>query len=427
MSVSAHRSPRAGYHYYLLMAIAGLIGLIKSYAFAFVLGAEDFGYYNLTVIICNYLIMLCSFGLIEGLTVKLPWYHGEGRTEAIRSYIANTFVRYLLVGVLTTIGLTLIGKFVAGTLQIKPEVLLLGGLLAIHSGLLTLMVTDALSAGHIVGFGKISVLRNASTLCFGLVGAYFFQYEGAVVGELLAIFTMIVGILYRHEYIFHSRAFYHPGVKLGFLYREGMPVLRHNLLILFQQSLDKWLVLFFLGVSALGQYSFAMIIMAGFLLVHVSVGRHVGPRMIRKTAQGVPLRESLIWLLKVIGLILAVSLPLGVVIVVGAKWLLVPSFPEYGEGASIIPVVTLASIVQVTYLFDWFLFAGNKSRQLSYITFFMTVVYIAIGVYGAGNGFELMDYALLMLLMRSLLWIATFALAARISWGNVVAVGTEQR
>ena len=88
-------------------------------------------------------------------------------------------------------------------------------------------------------------------------------------------------------------------------------------------------------------------------------------------------------------------------------------------------MVTAASVVQVTYLFDWFLFAGDKSRQLSYITLFMTVTYVALGIWGSEHGFDLMDYALLMLLMRSLLWVATFVLAARISWGRGVAVSTE--
>ena len=55
----------------------------------------------------------------------------------------------------------------------------------------------------------------------------------------------------------------------------------------------------------------------------------------------------------------------------------------------------------------------------------MTVVYVALGIWGAEHGFDLMDYALLMLLMRSLLWLATFMLAARISWGRNVAVSTE--
>jgi len=259
------------------MATAGLIGLVKSYSFAFVLGSENFGFYNLTLVICNYLIIFFSFGLIEGLTIKLPWFYGEGKTEDIHAYMGNTFIRYFLTGIVATFAITLLGYSIGGFISIPSIVLLLGGLQAIHSGLLTLLVTDALSAGNIVSFGKVSVLRSGSTLVFGLAGAWLYGYEGAVVGELVAIFILIFLILYRKKYIFHADSLYHPDIKLGFLYREGFPVLRHNLLILIQQSIDKWFILFALGIGSLGQYSFAMIIMAGFLLVHVSVGRHVGP------------------------------------------------------------------------------------------------------------------------------------------------------
>lgn len=400
------------------MATAGLIGLVKSYSFAFVLGSENFGFYNLTLVICNYLIIFFSFGLIEGLTIKLPWFYGEGKTEDIHAYMGNTFIRYFLTGTVATFAITLLGYSIGGFISIPSIVLLLGGLQAIHSGLLTLLVTDALSAGNIVSFGKVSVLRSGSTLVFGLAGAWLYGYEGAVVGELVAIFILIFLILYRKKYIFHADSLYHPDIKLGFLYREGFPVLRHNLLILIQQSIDKWFILFALGIGSLGQYSFAMIIMAGFLLVHVSVGRHVGPRIIRETAQGIPLRNSLKWLFKVIGLILALSVPLGLFIVFVSEYLLKSYITGYAEGVSIIPVVTIASIIQVTYLFDWFLFAGKKSRELSYITLFMTIVYIICGLYGINNEFNLMDYAILMLIMRAGLWLLTVTLAVRISWGK---------
>jgi O-antigen/teichoic acid export membrane protein len=394
--------------YYLFMGIAAMFSVGKGFAYAWLLEAKGFGFYNLVTTVSAYALTIFSAGLIEGLSVRLPAMYGQGQEREVAHLLPRAIARFVRTSLVAS-SLALI-CIVAFSLDFR--VALLGCLLAVSSGVLMIIVTNARSSGDLSSYGRISVTRALLGMLLGILGGSLAGFAGAIVGEIVA-FTVVAMYLWRARSNVVKATRASAQLSLSEICSEGRPLLWHNVFVLLQQGLDRWFVLGGLGVLALGQYSFAMLLMSAALVAHAAVAQHIGPRILRETALGAGLRNSLYSVLRSIGwLSLGFLLAMGVLLGF-ARSSLAAAFPTYQEGIIIAPIVLVACYFQVTYLLDWVVIAANKTKLLSNLTVSVTLALCVTGLAGIAWGFRIRDYALLMLCGRVAMWLSALIIAVR--------------
>lgn len=397
--------------YHLFMAAAAALSIAKVLALARVLGVESFGLYNLALVISNYAIFAASAGLIEGAAVVLPRLFGQDRGAQAVQLTRCVVARFLLVGAALSGTLGLLGA-----LLLDDRALVLAGVsLAVAGGVVIALSTHLRSAGDLVRYGRLSLWRTLAALLLGLLGALAAGFYGAIAGEVLGL-VILAAAVWRATGLGRTD----PGgaadrVSLAEVLREGVPLLRHQFLIQVQQSYDRWLVVWTLGAVALGQYSFAMLLMTASLMVHAIASQQFGPALIRTHAQGRPLSDCVASLDGVVLRIALAFLPAAGLAWAGA-WLAGGGpFSSYREGLDLVPIVLVGCAFQMTYLYDWVVVAAGKTAQLSHLSLAITVLMLALGSVGWLVGFGLRHYAMLMVLGRMLMWVAAFTLARRVA------------
>jgi len=295
---------------------------------AAVLGPATFGTWVLFTIALQYLAIL-SFGVPNGAGREIPYQLGAGRPE-----VADLAEDVSLAGTLATGILAGVAGFVVALVVLEPStpnLLLTAGLLAaailtqqlflLQQVLLRSRLAFNAAAFQLAVVGGVVLVAGLLLVQFGVAGM-----TGAQVASQVAALALAGRLLRRRPTLRWDTGVAKRLVAVGF------PIMLAGLAFSLLTTVDRWLVLAFVGRDAVGVYGLVGIVVNGFLVVATVVGQQFYPRIAFAHGEGRSGSE-LLAIAREQGSIAAAVLGVAIIPTLAVAWLAIPAFlPEY-EGA----------------------------------------------------------------------------------------------
>ena len=163
--------------------------------------------------------------------------------------------------------------------------------------------------------------------CF--IPAYFFQLEGYIVGQALVLLFMCF-FVYRISHITIDTAI--DWSLLIPMIKRGFPIMAAGVVYCLMVTVDRWIILAFLGIESLGQYAIAILTMGALTILPQVLAQQFYPRMAMEFGKSGSPRRLARMIVHQSGLAFVVTLPM-VVITYILLPILVPVFlPLYIHG-----------------------------------------------------------------------------------------------
>lgn len=400
------RWPSASVLYYGAMLAAGGAGLGKSVGYGLLLAPAEFGHVSLVNSFMPFALLGLGRGLLEGAALELPRLYGEKRPDAAAHVLRQCLGR---LGRDSLWALALAAALAA--LGLPWLVLALAVPMASATGLVSLALTDARSRGDMPRYGGSVLARVVLCAGLGLPAAAWFGWAGAVAGEIIGQLALLAW-LWRGLPCAVAAPDVGPD-PLPALRGRGRGMMLHQWMQLVHLNGDRWLIGAALGTAAVGQYSFAAILLLAASLVHAMVYQHIGPAALRSLAEGVAPRAVLARTHRA-ALALGGLFAVAAVAAGAAFWLAHDTWlAEYGEAWRIFPWVALAAVFQVMNQYDWIVASGPNMATLVRGDAVGLVVVFGLGLAGVRAGWPLDYFAALFCAARAGALLLTVVLAHR--------------
>jgi len=293
-----------------------------------VLGPATFGEWVIITLVLQY-SAFASLGFPNGAGREVPRRLGQGRPDLAERAEDVALSGTLLLGVLAGIA----GLAIARVLVGGPAAIEIAGLLAV-----------AIVAQQLVLLEQV-LLRSqfrftSAAVQLGVVGVVMLLVGSAVLGEGIAglalalVLGLLAALVVGHVVLLRRpRVTWDPG-EVRTIVSIGFPIMLAGLAFSLLTTLDRWLVLAFLGDVAFGIYGLVGIAISGLLVLSTVVAQQYYPRIAH--AYGADLDPQA--LLAIAGRqswIAFTVVALAAVPMVAAAWLLLPSaLPEYAAAAA---------------------------------------------------------------------------------------------
>ncbi|MGB2894896.1 MAG: oligosaccharide flippase family protein [Anaerolineales bacterium] len=238
------------------------------------IGPDDFGIWNALYLILLYGVLI-NLGVPSGMNREVPILTGRGREDLAHIAANVTFWFVLVTGLLGALATVLI---------------LSNGLVATLSTASVVAMGVLFLAWHVYQYFQ---MRLRSTIQFRLMTIQQFVFAGLfplivlpmtnrfklsgfIGGQALVAFLAIL-VIYRIS-SFQIEFQFDWSILRGLL-KIGFPIMMAGLLFSLLTSVDRWVILRFLGVEALGQYTLAILGVGILALLPAVISQQLYPRM----------------------------------------------------------------------------------------------------------------------------------------------------
>ncbi|MEM2144734.1 MAG: oligosaccharide flippase family protein [Candidatus Jordarchaeaceae archaeon] len=265
----------------------------------------------------NLILYYSSFlqlGVFDGMTREIPYAKGIGETNKVRDYREMVFTFSLITGLFGIVAILFGSTF----LREKFDPVVIFGIK---------VMAIVVFFYHLYGFydyymkaeqnfviiSRAKMLYTLSTSIFQVVGAVIYGIYGLLVGVLLAN-IMIVTILFLWQPISVKWPTYS---SIGVLMRSGVPMLLNGMAASIVATLDRLIILTFLGRRELGYYAVAHLAANLLDFIPATLYQVFLPRIMKRAGQKKdPATLTKFWLEPI--LVMSIILPL----LAGFVWLL---------------------------------------------------------------------------------------------------------
>ena len=290
-------------------------------------GPNVFGVWNALQPILMYGSLL-SLGVPNAMNRDVPFLRGGGNNQKASAVINFTFWVILITSAFGAILLA-----ISSSLPIIPEN---------FSRPLLLMATLFFSTNMYV-FSSFLLKCNIQFRLMShqqiilsiiwpigcLIPTYFFQLEGYIAGQALAILSICI-FIYKISHITIDTAI--DWSLLVPMIKRGFPIMAAGVVYSLMATVDRWIILAFLGIESLGQYAIAILTMGALTMLPQVVAQQFYPRMALKFGKSGSPRRLIRMIVNQSGLAFVVTLPI-VLITYTLLPVLVPVFlPLYVRG-----------------------------------------------------------------------------------------------
>jgi len=364
------------YSYMVLISLSALLGVFKITLFAKLLGPEQYGLYALVLSVYVFLIYFGGLGLNEAF-IKL------GSRAFGQSDIVGIYELHILAAIYGGAATLVLGCLFSVTVIFLIDdpsvslVLALASLLAITA--LEFNLLDALlRVTHRFVLYSIMVFSKSLIVIFiGWNVALEYGAYGVVVSEVFGFMIVSIVTYYLVETSVSINTILKNYELLFHAIKNGLPMMLSNVIRNLMLSADKWLLGSSLGMSAVGQYSFAMILytMSIFLLGFITTV--LGPKWLASYSNGHDakklLRSILSYSYAWFVLLFLLAIPAYILLPMGIDFF----FVEYRNK----DVILTMSIIYIGVMFlipccflDWFFMAISFEKKVLNITISMMVL-----------------------------------------------------
>jgi O-antigen/teichoic acid export membrane protein len=265
--------------YTILMFGATGLGFAKMMLFAFIMPPNDLGYYVAITTATAFASILGLFGLSEYLVKEGSLLSGKGldcevialRNKIISLCFLNSFVIILfgfIISLLFDIN------------RLKSTDYLLVSFILLVNVVYNVIEASQRAMLQYISFSRMSFIRALLLLVFGLALFSYFGLSGVLLAE---IFSGLCALIFSFRTISITTiisASRFSVSNLVDLFSKGWSFLGIQIFRYLALSTDKWIVYYLAGSVTLGQYSFALTTLLGFLSVAGLLNAVLIPRLI---------------------------------------------------------------------------------------------------------------------------------------------------
>lgn len=372
-----------------LMTAASVLGIVKSFAYAEVLGVEDFGYYALVPLVLQFGIYLSNWGLLNALNVELPLAHGRGAAET--GEIANRS----LVAVLC-ISATAALLYLAAIAVIapeRPEVRLALSLAAAVTVLTTLMEFGILllrTRQRFLPLGGAYLMRAVALIGLGVTAGLVWGYLGTILAEAVGL-VLVIGIVWR-RWLADLRPARPSAREARGLIRVGLPLMAANVIGALSLTVDRIFVAGSLP-DDFGQYAFASLVVTAWLAISGMVSQVVGPRILEARGAGESLLALRRRLLRLGAIVLAGGAMGFAALLVTTELLGRGAFSEFSPGLVAMRILYLGGLAGMLTIYGLVLLAGRKFFVVTLTSLLGAIVGLVGSVLVSAGEAELNQFA----------------------------------
>ena len=184
--------------YVAVMTIAAGVALIRAFFVAGILDVPSFGLYVTIVAAGMFSSSLVSFGVYERTIKAFPrlWVEQRHRSEMIKQ--ADKSSQRLVLRVSLALILLLACIFAGDFLSLIQKGVLVA-LVALSSSVVSIYASAIRATGQVDLLARNTLIRSLIVIMLGILGAYFFGWRGAIVGEVSG--ALLGALITRHSVI----------------------------------------------------------------------------------------------------------------------------------------------------------------------------------------------------------------------------------
>jgi O-antigen/teichoic acid export membrane protein len=340
--------------------VSQALGLIAGFWVARLLGPSDFGVWNAVSLVLVYGAYL-ELGALSAMGRDLPFYHGQRDVEkaiALEGAARRVTIFGALVAALFVIAFSFLPthslKMALG-LQAMAVVLILQQVYTYHRVVLR-------SHNYFKELSQQQVLLAIVSSGLAILFTVYFGLEGRLVAAILALAVIVLYAVRRNPW----RPVPNFNLSTAWsLIRVGLPILISGFILSLLSTIDRLMVITFLGEKQLGYFGLALLLTSVVSLIPAMASQVLYPRITHQYGSSGNNVEALRSFVLTPPVILSASLP----VLIGSLYLSLPLviavfLPAY------IPGVTAARIVIIgTFFFgilgltDYFLVTIGKLKQ----------------------------------------------------------------
>lgn len=249
---------------------------------ATLLAPDRYAEWGIALAILGYSVY-SNLGLASGLNRELPRLLGEGRVEEAGDVERAALSGSLLTAVLgwpLVAGLGLVGN-------LSPLMIVS---IAVAAGVQQFYLFAQTALRARLRFNRASAQQIVLALAFPAVAVPMISLVGVAGLAIAQILAFAIGAAFSGKALFRPDWSGVPG-RLARLSRIGVPIMLGGLLFAVVTTLDRWLVLTYLGDEATGQYTLAALIGSGALLLSMVLAQQFYPRMAHALGGGASQRQ----------------------------------------------------------------------------------------------------------------------------------------
>ncbi|MGD9176688.1 MAG: oligosaccharide flippase family protein [Desulfobacterales bacterium] len=290
-------------------------------------GPVEFGVWNsLQPLLAYGVIFFC--GIPNGLNREIPFLMGKGATGDVQVLINFSLLFVLCVSSFIGI-LTFFASFLFDVPESFKSPIRFVALLFVPMNIYMLFQFLLKSRIQFQAMSTQQFLFSFLYPIFTLACAFFAGVSGYIFGQALTALLMVI-IIYRISPFPIGLNFSLESFKR--LSRIGMPLMGAGLLYILLTTVDRWVILAYLGVKDLGQYTVAILTFGVLSIIPIVISQQMYPRMAYHYGE----KGSSLAIIPMIAKqsLAALSVTLPIIIM---AYLLVPLFvssfmPQYSEG-----------------------------------------------------------------------------------------------
>lgn len=371
--------------------------LVVSLIVARWVGPDEFGVWNALNLLLLYGIFI-SLGIPNGMNRNVPLLMGQNKHAQAKQVTDLTTTLAFLVN--TAAGLLIIGVALGNWVQdVSRDALLWMGLLFLTWQIYQFFQMHLKSR---MQFRLMSIQQISFAVALPLIVlplAYFWRVPGFIAGQAVVALLMTGLIIYTSK--FQIRFVWDAAIFKS-LFKIGFPIMAAGLLYSLLTTIDRWVILKFLGVEELGNYTLAILCVSVLSLLPAVISQQMYPRMAfhygktqnTRSLQPLIIRQSM--------LATAVTLPVLIVAYITLPWLITRFLPEYilGITPARILLIGLSFIPLVGGVAN---FLNTVNKQVYYLT--------------VQAGALILNFSLNLILVKNGLGLNGIAIGAATSYG----------
>jgi O-antigen/teichoic acid export membrane protein len=322
--------------------------MITSIVIARVLDPSDYGLWMTLLLIVSY-SSIASLGTVETLLKQLPYYMGRGDLNRARE-VEGAVLGSLFISVFILI-------FTGGTFHLFVRVESFSSVLPLVYLMIMTASLSLFSAYYYHRFiahqnfkivSALETIRSILSIVLLISCSWLWKLTGTVIGFLICELMLLVLSFNLSRSRFGKVK---VSFKLNLLWemvKIGFPITMVFWFFMLQTSIDRIISISMLGKTATGYYGLGVSIVSMVILIPMTVGRVLYPKINEWVGKSVSLTDmSLIVVKPTLGLSIGIPLVLGTMIFVMPA-LYYQIFPKYIDGLSSAQILILGSFFACT-------------------------------------------------------------------------------
>lgn len=337
-------------------------------------GPEEFGVWNTLNLLLLY-GAFASLGVLNGMNREIPLLRGRRGEKEAAQIVILSFWFMLFSSIVIGLIISFIAISSRITEQFRQSLMWMGLLFISHY----MYLYFQLLLKSNIKFRLMSIQQFMYAIVLPLVVlpmASQWHIPGFILGQ--AIVALALGIFICRVISFKP-AFFWSWSALFFLIKIGFPIMVAGVLYGLLTSVDRWIILTFLGVESLGYYSLAIICLGTLGIIPSVVSQQLYPRMafrygqtsVQKSLFPMVIRQSL--------MSMVITVPILILVYFGLPFLVTYFLPEYSLG--LVPArILLIGLAFIPLAGGVGNFLNIVDKQIHYMAIIAFAVIINLGL-----------------------------------------------